>query len=119
MKKYNLFFRLYKSAEACENEYAAFKTDWYEVPEWNPDKRCWEKRDEEWHRRQVANYGSEEAFNAQFGTNFDISANTLIAQKIINKRSQRLVNFEEKEIFLLGGKEIYFYLKDTGVIKEK
>ena len=95
---YNLFFRLYKSAEACENEYAAFKTDWYEVPEWNPDKRCWEKRDEEWHRRQVANYGSEEAFNAQFGTNFDISANTLIAQKIINKRNQRLVNFEEKEM---------------------
>ena len=30
-----------------------------------------------------------------------------------------ICNFEEKEIFLLGGKEIYFYLKDTGVIKEK
>ena len=28
-------------------------------------------------------------------------------------------NFDEKEIFLLGGKEMYFYLKDTGVIKEK
>ena len=30
-----------------------------------------------------------------------------------------ICNFEEKEIFLLGGKEMYFYLKDAGVIKEK
>ena len=30
-----------------------------------------------------------------------------------------ICDFEEKEIFLLGGKEMYFYLKDTGIIKEK
>lgn len=30
-----------------------------------------------------------------------------------------ICDFEEKEIFLLDDKEIYFYLKDTGVIKEK
>lgn len=29
-----------------------------------------------------------------------------------------ICDFEEKEIFLLGGKEMYFYLKDTGVIKK-
>jgi hypothetical protein len=28
-------------------------------------------------------------------------------------------DLEEKEIFLLGGKEMYFYLKDIGLIKEK
>lgn len=28
-------------------------------------------------------------------------------------------DIEEKEIFLLGGNEMYFYLKDTGVIREK
>jgi hypothetical protein len=95
---YNLFYRLYKSAEAGDNEYAPFKTDWYEVPEWDPENRCWAKRDDAWHQLQVANYGSEEAFNAQFGTNFDISANTLIAQKIISKRNMRLVEFVEKEM---------------------
>lgn len=95
---YNLFCRLYKAAEAGENEYAAFKTDWYEVPEYSPDKKCWEKRDEAWHKLQIANYGSEEAFNAQFGTNFDVSANTLISQKIISKRNLRLVEFVEKEM---------------------
>lgn len=95
---YNLFCRLYKAAEAGISEYSAFKTDWFEVPEWDPDKKCWVKRDEAWHKLQVANYGSEEAFNKQFGTNFDVSANTLISQKIISKRNQRLVNFEEKEM---------------------
>ena len=95
---YNLFYRLYKAAEQGINEYSPFKTDWYEVPEWNPDTRQWEKRDEAWHQLQVANYGSEEAFNAQFGTNFDISANTLIAQKILSKNQQKLVEFIEKEM---------------------
>lgn len=95
---YNLFCRLYKAAEAGMNEYSAFKTDWHEVPEWNPDTKTWDKRDEAWHQLQVANYGSEEAFNAQFGTNFDVSANTLISQKIINKRNLRLVEFVEKEM---------------------
>jgi hypothetical protein len=95
---YNLFYRLYKAAEQGINEYSPFKTDWYEVPEWNPDTKQWEKRDEAWHQLQVANYGSEEAFNAQFGTNFDISANTLISQKILSKNQQKLVEFVEKEM---------------------
>lgn len=95
---YNLFYRLYKSAEAGENEYAAFKTDWYEVPEWNPDKRCWEKRDEAWHKLQVANYGSEEAFNKQFGTNFDVSSNTLIDNKFLSKCEQQGALFTRQEM---------------------
>jgi hypothetical protein len=95
---YNLFYRLYKAAESGDSEYAAFKTDWPEVPEWNPELKRWEERDEKWHQMQIANYGSEEAFNKQFGTNFDVSANMLISQKILTKRSQRLVEFVEKEM---------------------
>ena len=96
---YNLFYRIYSAAEAGENEYAPFKTDWWEVPDFDPETKTWRERDEAWHQRQVANYGSEEAFNAQFGTNFDISANTLIAQKVLNKRKQRLVNFVTKDLY--------------------
>lgn len=89
----NLFYRLYKAAEQGENEYSAFKVDWFQVPEWNPETQSWDVRDEEWHRRQVANYGSEEAFNNQFGTNFDISANTLISQKVLQKAVvQKFIN---------------------------
>ena len=95
---YNLFYRLYKAAEAGVSEYKAFKTDWYEVPEYDPTNKCWVKRDEAWHQMQVANYGSEEAFNSQFGTNFDVSANTLISTKIMNKKNQHLFEFVEKEM---------------------
>lgn len=95
---YNLFYRLYKAAEQGISEYKAFKTDWYEVPEWNPDTRQWEKRDEAWHRLQVANYGSEEAFNKQFGTNFDVSANTLISQFKLRAKKNQVIEFEPKDI---------------------
>ena len=95
---YNLFYRLYKAAEQGISEYKAFKTDWYEVPEWNPDTRKWEKRDEAWHRLQVANYGSEEAFNKQFGTNFDVSANTLISQFKLRAKKNQVVEFVPKDI---------------------
>lgn len=109
---YNLFYRLYKAAEARLNEYAAFKTDWDEVPEWNPDTRRWEVRDEKWHQLQVANYGSEEAFNAQFGTNFDISTNTLISQKILRKKKQNLEEFENKDLYGIPCFESYFWKPD-------
>ena len=106
----NLFYRIYKAAEAGESDYKPFKTDWYEVPEWNPDKKCWEKRDEEWRRLQIANYGSEEAFNSQFGTNFDISSNTLISQKILSKLSTSLVEFINKEIpGVIAGDSFYWH----------
>lgn len=109
---YNLFYRLYKAAEAGENDYKPFKTDWWEVPEWDPENKCWVKRDEEWHRRQVANYGSEEAFNKQFGTNFDVSANTLINQKVISKKQQTVKEFINKDLLGVPYSEYYFWHPD-------
>ena len=106
---YNLFYRLCKAAEAHENEYGFFKTDWDEVPEWNPDLKCWEKRDEEWHRMQVANYGSEEAFNKQFGTNFDVNANTLIDTKIIRRFEKESVEFIRRELPGVSYAEYFFW----------
>lgn len=105
----NLFYRLCKSAEAGESEYAFFKTDWDEVPEWNPEKKCWEKRDEVWKLKQIANYGSEEAFNSQFGTNFDISANTLISQKVLQRKNHQTVEFENKEIPGVSCSDYFFW----------
>lgn len=108
----NLFYRLYKAAEAGESEYGHFKTDWDEVPEWNPEKKCWEKRDEAWKAMQVANYGSEEAFNSQFGTNFDISANTLISQKVLARKNRLVVDFIPKEIPGVSYSEYFLWHPD-------
>lgn len=111
-KGYNLFYRLYKSAEAGDNEYKAFKTDWWEVPEWNPEEKKWEKRDEKWHRLQVANYGSEEAFNKQFGTNFDVSAKTLVSQKVISREQQKAVEFVNKDMNGVPFSHFFFWKPD-------
>ena len=84
---FNLFQRLYAGAVSGENDYKPFKVDWYQVPEWNPDTHTWESRDEKWHQRQIANYGSEEAFNQQFGTSFDSNANSLISNRRLKEVS--------------------------------
>lgn len=115
----NLFYRLYKAAEAGESEYAPFVTNWWEVPEYNPDKKCWEKRDEAWHQRQVANYGSEEAFNSQFGTNFDISSNTLIAQKVLSKKALKTVDFIVKDLPGVSLSDYYFWHPDFDPVELK
>ncbi len=39
-------------------------------------------------------------------------------QKLINLELE-IRNFEEQEIFFLGGKEAYFYFKNIGILKEK
>jgi hypothetical protein len=106
---FNLFYRLFKAAEAGENDYAPFSTDWWEVPEWNPEKRCWEKRDEEWHQRQIANYGSEEAFNKQFGSSFDVNANTLVKVKKIKEMREKAVEFVNKDIYGVSHPEFFFW----------
>lgn len=93
----NLFYRLFTAAKQGDNDYKAFEITWDEIPEWNPETQQWEKRDEVWHQRQVANYGSEEAFNSQFGTNFDISSNTLISQKKLKETP--ITKFETKDIY--------------------
>lgn len=109
---YNLFYRLYSAAVAGENDYAPMVVSWDRVPEWNPEKKCWEKRDEAWHQRQVANYGSEEAFNAQFGTDFDVSANTLISRNILTKRRQDLVEFINKDLYGVPYSESFYWHPD-------
>ena len=95
---YNLFYKLWSYAKQGLSDFAPFEVTWDMVPEWNPDKKCWEKRDEAWHQRQIANYGSEEAFNKQFGTSFDIAANTLISNAYLKKVKQQAVKFENKYI---------------------
>lgn len=92
----NLFYRLYMAAVQHDNEYRAFKVEWKDVPEWNPEKKCWEKRDQNWYNTQVANYGSVEAFESQMGTNFDLGSNTLINQKVI--KSVDILKFINKDI---------------------
>lgn len=117
---YNLFYRLYKAAEAGESEYAPFKVDWQQVPEWDEVNHKWKPRDEAWHRLQVANLGSEENFNKQFGTSFDVSANTLITQKKLKKyQDGGLLEFENKPILGVPHCEYWFWHPDVDPMQIK
>lgn len=106
----DLFCQLYTAAVNGENEYKPFKVDWWEVPEWNEEKRCFEPRTEEWHKMQVGNLGSEEAFQKQFGTDFTISSEALISSKIITKHGLSAKKFQQQEIPGVVGAQ-YFYWK--------
>lgn len=105
---HNLMERLYNGAINGENEYAPFKTDWDEVPEWDEETHSWVPRDEKWYKLQVANYGSEEAFNAQFGTQFFTNAKTLINTSIIRRDSKVAVKFVQRLDDLLYSENWYF-----------
>lgn len=117
---YNLFYRLYKAAEAGESEYAPFKVDWQQVPEWDEKERCWKPRDEAWHRLQVANLGSEENFNQQFGTSFDVSANTLIGRNKLRKyQSNGLLEFTNKTLLGVPYNDSWFWHPDVDPMQLK
>lgn len=105
---YNLFYRLWQAAKSGESEYSPFEVTWDMIPEWDAEKKQWVKRDEEWHRLQVANYGSEEAFNAQFGTDFDVKTNTLIDTKILRKIEAKGIEFKRTELPGVSHSQ-YFY----------
>ena len=69
----------------------------------------------------------DEIFNEYPNLQYILEENErLILNETECKMLQRLItihmdirDFEEKEIFLLGGKEMFLYLKDAGLIKEK
>lgn len=105
----DLFARLYIAAQEGENEYAAFETNWQEVPEWNPEKRCWEQRTEDWHRQQVGNLGGEEAFQKQFGCSFITSSSTLISSKTLATIKQRIVPFVHKDVYCAGNEYMLWH----------
>ena len=109
----NLFYRLYKAAEEGISDYKPFKTDWYEVPEWDADKKCFVPRDEEWYNKQIANFGSLEAFNSQFGCDFDISSDGLINNNFLKKvqsNAKPYLNNPEISNGLLGN---YWYFDNS------
>lgn len=107
-----LFCRLFVAAENGENDYKPYTINWWQVPDWNPEKRCWEKRDEEWHRRKVANLGSEEAFNEQYGCEFAVATNSLIPQRILTARQREIEHFVNKEILGIDHADCFYWKPD-------
>lgn len=85
---FNKFYDIYSSAEKGLNEYSPFRVDWWDVP----------GRDEAWMRQEVANLGSEEAFNRQYGNQFIASSSLLLGADSLKKLQQNQREFIHREI---------------------
>lgn len=63
----NLFYEIYQGATEGKNNFKPIRVDWWQVP----------GRDEEWKQREIANLGSEELFNQEYGNQFLASSRLL------------------------------------------
>jgi hypothetical protein len=85
---YDLFYDLYQGAVDGMNEYTPIRVDWWEVP----------GRDEAWKNREIANLGSEEAFNQQYGCQFLNSSSLLLSSEHILRLESEQREFIFQEI---------------------
>lgn len=82
---FNLFENIYTAAVEERNLYNPIRTDWWEVP----------GRDDEWRDKEIAQLGSVEAFNTQYGCDFIASSSLLLSSSEIKK----LIESEEEYVF--------------------
>lgn len=93
---FNKFYDIYSSAEKGLNEYTPFRVDWWDVP----------GRDEAWMRQEVANLGSEEAFNRQYGNQFIASSSLLLGADSLKKLQKEQKDFVHRELPLFDDDDI-------------
>ena len=95
----NLFYEIYQGAVEHKNAFHPIRIDWWQVP----------GRDEEWRKREVANLGSEELFNQEYGNQFMAGSRLLLSSKTLHflKRTNKTYEWKELDDFLdypdLGG----------------
>lgn len=91
---FNKFYEIWNSAETKKSIYKPYNVDWYQVPNWNPDTKKWEKRDEQWKEMMVGILGSEEAFYYQYGTSFSVSNKCLVSRECLTNIRKNIHLFE-------------------------
>jgi len=106
---FNFYYTLWKGANEQGkdwNGYAPFKVDWDQVPEYNKETHTWEKRTEEWKRKQIGILGGEANFYYQYGTQFSASDKC-----IINRN--KLEDLHNQEVKFLNIPAIIKYYKEN------
>ena len=93
---FNKFYEIYSAAEKGVNEYSPFRVDWWDVP----------GRNDAWMRQEVANLGSEEAFNRQYGNQFIASSSLLLGADSLKKLQKEQLDFVHRELPLFDDDDI-------------
>jgi hypothetical protein len=84
----NKFYEIYQGAVEKRNEYNALRVDWWQVP----------GRDEAWKKREIANLGSEELFNQEYGNQFLAGDKLLLGGDALRAMKKTVKNYEWREL---------------------
>lgn len=92
----NKFYEIYQGAVTGENSFNPVRVDWWQVP----------GRDENWKKTEIANLGSEELFNQEYGNQFLSSSTLLLGSNDLKKIKSNEAEYQWQEID---------YLTDLGI----
>jgi hypothetical protein len=84
----NLFHEIYQGALEGKNAYHSIRVDWWQVP----------GRDDNWKRQEIANLGSEELFNQEYGNQFLASSRLLLPSSTLHYMKRISKKYKWKEI---------------------
>ena len=84
----NKFWEIYQGAMTSENTFNPIRVDWWQVP----------GRDESWKKDEIANLGSEELFNQEYGNQFLSSSTLLLGSKELQKLKSNETEYVWKDV---------------------
>ncbi len=87
----NKFYEIYQGSVTGENSFNPIRVDWWQVP----------GRDETWKKQEIANLGSEELFNQEYGNQFLSSSTLLLGSNELKKIKSNEIEYEWREIPVL------------------
>jgi hypothetical protein len=84
----NKFYEIYQAALEGDNTFYPIRVDWWQVP----------GRDEKWKQNEIANLGSEELFNQEYGNQFLSSSSLLLDSTDLKRIKNNSAEYVWKEI---------------------
>lgn len=84
----NKFYEIYQGALRGENSFNPIRVDWWQVP----------GRDDEWRKKEVANLGSQELFNQEYGNQFLSSSTLLLGSNELRKMKSNETEYVWKDV---------------------
>ena len=92
----NRFYRLWMDAVEGKNTYVPMRVDWWQVP----------GRDEKWREEAIANLGSEEDFNQEYGLQFYSGDTLLMSAMELRRMNKAKISYEAFKTELLEFNEV-------------
>lgn len=85
---FNKFYEIWSASEKGDNAYTPLRIDWWQHPD----------RDDAWYKRELANLGSEEAFNRQYGNEFVSSSSLLLSPGSMAQMRKKAKKFIHQDL---------------------